>query len=165
MQQCITCQRAKPHFKCKYCGSRYCCVRCYQKHKKEDADTPEEKEKLCITICEKQKPQREKEETLKRERDESDIFSDAWKRKHLEHHNHNENENSNNTNKNTSLEEEDADGILYILSHAHLRALENDTEVTKPLRSHALQQLLKSIDRSKSRLDALEAALHSNYGF
>ncbi|KAK7201383.1 HIT zinc finger containing protein [Novymonas esmeraldas] len=58
----------------------------------------------------------------------------------------------------------DADAV-YILQEKHLGALANHPRVRRALRSPALQKLIKTIDGSRSRLDALDAAQYNNADF
>ncbi|KAG5469497.1 hypothetical protein LSCM1_02719 [Leishmania martiniquensis] len=58
----------------------------------------------------------------------------------------------------------DADAV-YILQEKHLSALANHPRVRSALRSASLQKLIKTIDSSRSRLDALEAAQYNNAEF
>lgn len=65
-----------------------------------------------------------------------------------------------------ALEEVGADAdAVYILQEAHLRALANDPNVRGALRSPSLQKLIRTIDASRSRLDALDAAQYNNADF
>lgn len=50
---------------------------------------------------------------------------------------------------------------LEILSEAHLRALTDDEEIRKSLRSAELQTLIRNVDSSRCRLEALAAAQHN----
>ncbi|KPA81103.1 hypothetical protein ABB37_04458 [Leptomonas pyrrhocoris] len=58
----------------------------------------------------------------------------------------------------------DADAV-YILQEKHLRALVSDSNVRNALRSPLLQKLIRTIDSSRSRLDALDAAQYNNADF
>lgn len=58
----------------------------------------------------------------------------------------------------------DADAV-YILQEKHLSALANDPAVRSALRSPSLQKLIRTIDSSRSRLDALDAAQYNNADF
>jgi zinc finger HIT domain-containing protein 3 len=58
----------------------------------------------------------------------------------------------------------DADAV-YILQEKHLSALANDPTVRSALRSPSLQKLIRTIDSSRSRLDALDAAQYNNADF
>lgn len=58
----------------------------------------------------------------------------------------------------------DSDAV-YILQEKHLGALAHDPRVRSALRSPSLQKLIKTIDSSRSRLDALEAAQYNNADF
>lgn len=58
----------------------------------------------------------------------------------------------------------DADAV-YILQEKHLSALANDATVRSALRSPSLQKLIRTIDASRSRLDALDAAQYNNADF
>lgn len=62
-------------------------------------------------------------------------------------------------------EEEKEEGRLTMLTEAHLGALANAPPLRRALKDASLQKLLHTIDRSRSRLDALEAALHNNPDF
>ncbi len=57
--------------------------------------------------------------------------------------------------------EYDEDGQLAVLSDEHLAALANDPSIRGALKSTELRELLRSIDGSRSRLDALAAAQHN----
>jgi hypothetical protein len=50
---------------------------------------------------------------------------------------------------------------LEILTPAHLSALANHREIRNQLKTKELQKLMKIIDNSRCRLEALEAALHN----
>ncbi|KAG5495187.1 hypothetical protein JKF63_02242 [Porcisia hertigi] len=58
----------------------------------------------------------------------------------------------------------DADAV-YILQEKHLGALANHPRIRSALRSPSLQKLIKTIDSSRSRLDALDAAQYNNADF
>ncbi|KPI83145.1 hypothetical protein ABL78_7833 [Leptomonas seymouri] len=54
---------------------------------------------------------------------------------------------------------------VYILQERHLSALMNDANIRSALRSPSLQKLIRTIDSSRSRLDALDAAQYNNADF
>ncbi|CAJ1035398.1 putative HIT zinc finger containing protein [Leishmania utingensis] len=56
-------------------------------------------------------------------------------------------------------------GAVYTLQEKHLCALERHPRVRSALCSPSLQKLIKTIDSSRSRLDALEAAQYNNADF
>ena len=54
---------------------------------------------------------------------------------------------------------------VEILSEYHTDLLQHDPRVRDHLRTAELRQMIKTIDSSRSRLDALEAALHNSREF
>lgn len=59
----------------------------------------------------------------------------------------------------------DDDGNIQILGTRQLVALENDEKLRDMLRTRELRSMIKIIDKSRSRLDALEAAMHNSADF
>jgi hypothetical protein len=53
------------------------------------------------------------------------------------------------------------DGRLVILGERHLVALRSSNAIRGPLKSGELQDIIRRIDGSRCRLDALDAALHN----
>ena len=54
---------------------------------------------------------------------------------------------------------------VEILSQYHTDLLRNNSRVRDHLRTAELRQMIKTVDSSRSRLDALEAALHNSREF
>ena len=59
------------------------------------------------------------------------------------------------------LEQDESQLELEVLSEAHLAALCEDKRIISSLKSSELQETIRIIDGSRTRLDALEAALHN----
>jgi hypothetical protein len=58
-------------------------------------------------------------------------------------------------------QEQQQSGELEILQTVHLNAIANDERVRDALKTPELQQLIRSIDGSRARLEALAAAQHN----
>lgn len=54
---------------------------------------------------------------------------------------------------------------VEILSEYHIDVLRNDPKVRDHLRTRELREMIRTIDASRSRLDALETALHNSKEF
>ncbi|GET91966.1 hypothetical protein, conserved [Leishmania tarentolae] len=148
---------------------------------------------LCETVVAAQWPQKESDEKRQRTEAEADVFSDVSREKATAvgtaHHSEKDASLSltapavedpskivagtSEANGPTSAELRpsarpeyagDADTV-YILQEKHLAALANNPRVRSALRNSSLQKLIKTIDTSRSRLDALEAAQYNNADF
>ncbi|KAG5493643.1 hypothetical protein JIQ42_02017 [Leishmania sp. Namibia] len=144
---------------------------------------------LCDTVSAAQLPEKEREEKRRRTEAEADVFSDLSREKagaghRLEHsaspssaalvmesakpeaETLEATETAGAAPRSLVSEEYagDADAV-YILQEKHLGALANHPRVRSALRSLSLQKLIKTIDGSRSRLDALEAAQYNNADF
>ncbi|CCW60878.1 unnamed protein product [Phytomonas sp. EM1] len=154
--RCIMCEKEGARYRCRPCGSAYCSSDCFKTHRAEGEDA-----RLCSVILAMQKK-------LSPPNDADlapDLFSDAAAKS-----GRGKIEKSAATapEGNTGMkekEEEEEPGVLYLLKERHLAALANDPDIRRALRSSLLQQMLRTIDQSRSRLDALDAALHNNPDF
>ena len=147
---CVVCNKPRSQYCCRHCEARYCSAACYRQHEASGA---------CLG------PRRE-EFGRKRTRDDdegegSDVREDAVgstshrsRRRSQQHQQQQQGD--------SKLDVPPPnDGDLSILGEEHLAALNHDPKVRQQLRSRELQQLLVKIDSSKSRLDALEAAMYN----
>ena len=62
---------------------------------------------------------------------------------------------------NNSNNNDDGEGELEMLQRVHLQALESHPEIRNALKTKELQDLIRNIDKSKCRLEALAAAEHN----
>ncbi|KAF8283926.1 putative HIT zinc finger [Trypanosoma cruzi] len=156
MVLCVVCGRENARYRCRNCRAAYCCSACHKTHR--DPERPNH--------CESLQPP-SNETGGKNEVEESTDRTDAK-----------EFQTPSSNNGNTALGghdarlkrgregetnfiegERDEDGELVVLGEAHLSELAHDTNIRKKLLSSELQQLLRVIDASRSRIDALEAAM------
>ncbi|AYU82205.1 HIT zinc finger containing protein [Leishmania donovani] len=148
---------------------------------------------LCETVVAAQRPQKERDEKRQRTEAEADVFSDVSREKAAAAGAVRRSENDTPPSSTAPAVENalktatgaseangpvcaepqpsarmeyagDADAV-YILQEKHLGALAHDPRVRSALRSPSLQKLIKTVDSSRSRLDALEAAQYNNADF
>ncbi|CBZ30018.1 conserved hypothetical protein [Leishmania mexicana MHOM/GT/2001/U1103] len=148
---------------------------------------------LCENVVAAQRPQKERDARRQRTEAESDVFSDVSREKATAagaaHRSENDAPPSSTApavegSWKTATEASEANGpacaepqpsarteyagdadAVYILQEKHLGALAHNPRVRSALRSPSLQKLIKTIDSSRSRLDALEAAQYNNADF
>lgn len=175
--KCIVCNNDSARYRCRYCRSAYCSAPCFKEHRDADqAHLPTS----CTSIVQRQSKDKEEEEGVKfQAAAAADVFSDTAMRAALQHttvKSPPQKVKDADTNVSSAtmdpqgkepftLTEEETDGALYVLKEAHLDAMMNDKSVRGALRSAELQGLLRTIDKSRSRLDALETALAHNVHF
>ncbi|CCW71474.1 unnamed protein product [Phytomonas sp. Hart1] len=182
---CIMCAKDGARYRCRLCSSAYCSTSCFKAHRSEARTEEDGNKRYCSIIMEMQK------HSLTRASNSHDIFSDEALRKgeHVDREDadigRGEMEEGmtaisqkdptltppplcGESSKQLSERKEDNEeesGELYILKERHLSALANNTNIRRALRSKELQQMLLTIDKSRSRLDALDAALYNNTDF
>ncbi|EAN79260.1 HIT zinc finger, putative [Trypanosoma equiperdum] len=165
MLRCIICAGNSAHYRCRQCRSMYCSLNCFKEHRdgsgvgscsyeqqqlKEPKDGGGEdvvakKPKLdssrdgYITVC--TEPTTGNSSTME---EQKELDCSAGARRSDDY---------------SVYGRRDEDGSLVVLGEAHLAALARDAKLRNQLRSAELQRLLRIVNISRSRVDALEAAL------
>ena len=145
---CVECDKEGSGYKCPRCRCPYCSLACFKLHK---ARMHEESEAPVAGGGERQKRNRGQQD----DRDDStrepalDVVEDATQVK---------------VNPHLDLDEDEGEGgtnDFSVLRNRHLRVLSSDPELKEALRTSELQQIIMTIDSSKSPVDALDAALYN----
>ncbi|RNF05128.1 zinc finger family protein [Trypanosoma rangeli] len=162
MARCAVCEKESSRYRCRLCGVAYCCSACYKAHR--DSEPPQHSEKLLPSTVENA---REKElGTSAKEEESKELQTHSSDKQNTSvacHEAHSKRERESEV---SFIEgERDADGELVVLGEAHLSELAHNTNIRNKLRSSELQRLLRVIDSSRSRIDALEAAMANNPEF
>ncbi|ESL10030.1 hypothetical protein TRSC58_02242 [Trypanosoma rangeli SC58] len=162
MVRCVVCEKESSRYRCRLCGVAYCCSACYKAHR--HSEPPMHSEQLLPSMGE---DARDKEVEASAKKEESKELqtrsSDKQNAAVVCHEAHVKRERGSEV---SFIEgERDADGVLVVLGEAHLSELAHDKNIRNKLRSSELQRLLRVIDASRSRIDALEAAMTNNPEF
>lgn len=136
---CCVCdkQLAATLYRCRLCRLPYCNATCFKRHQEGCPGNVAEHDS-------------QKQQQLTSSTDPATTYDDAVDR--LE---------SSPAITKRSREEDDHVDDLVVLRREHLSAIANNLSIRNALKSEELKKLVRIIDGSRSRLDALDAALHN----
>ncbi|EPY16733.1 zinc finger family protein [Strigomonas culicis] len=183
LMKCIICEKDNSKYRCRLCTAAYCSAACFKRHRGDGADAPTAstataaplatsgREEFTTRTCAHQQALHAAataaQQQRQREAEEQDPFSDAsyelLRRRRLLRRVEQAAERP--AAAPPAIEEENTEDVLYMLSDDHLAALAHDGDVRRQLRAHELQGTCRRICRCRSKLEALETAMHNNADF
>lgn len=132
MPNCVTCDtHIAKLYRCSSCEAPYCTARCYKIHKAE---------MKCDDMKKKDAAPDASAETASVSSSHEKLDVRAAARE--------------------ALQEEGCDELV-VLDEVHLVALAHDKTIRDQLKTEELRKLLRIVNNSRSRLDALDAAIHN----
>lgn len=133
MPSCIVCEEpCAKLYRCRRCTKPYCSIACYKDHQLNG-----ERLGVCVAPVEPTPALSSYDEAVARA--DATVATGA----------------------SPPCATEEPSGELTVLQSAHLVALANNPTIRNQLKTAELRKLLRIIDNSRSRLDALDAALHN----
>nr|CCC94873.1 conserved hypothetical protein [Trypanosoma congolense IL3000] len=159
MAQCIVCSSGSATYRCRHCRSFYCCSSCFKQHRDgEGAHSCSHIQRECQAQGDGLDcvGERQAEPCPSASGGVSPLVAVISAEPGL----------AGGAEGQRKAEEDyftygrrDEDGVLSVLGQAHLTAISHNQWVRDQLKSVELQRLMRIIDNSRSRIDALEAGL------
>lgn len=141
---CVVCSSLKPKYKCSQCKQPFCSAKCGKTHRQSN----DCQQQPTAPSTSEEGPQGNVEPVGNPKRPREEVE-----------------DNAENGDESTIQGVFDEDGSIQILGERQLNAIRHDKKVRDMLRTKELRAMIKIIDKSRSRLDALEAGLHNSTEF